>query len=1531
MKRFLHRLTMAEADTPRGIHWLVVASFGVVGIALALAAATSIVRPIDQAVLAVITAAVFLVCNRRPGRGMTLFLTMLSAVVSLRYIVWRFTETLEFNTVLQGVLGTGLALAEAYAILVLALGYIQTVWPLDRKPLPLPEDPADWPSVDIYVPTYNEDLSIVRATVLAAMAVDWPPDKLKVYILDDGRRRAFRDFAASCGAGYIIRPDNNHAKAGNLNHAMKVTDGEFVAVFDCDHVPTRAFLQMTMGWLVHDKRMAFIQTPHHFYSPDPFQRNLAAGTRVPAEGNLFYGLIQDGNDFWNASFFCGSCAVIRRAALQTIGGFATETVTEDAHTALKLHRKGWQSCYLRLPLAAGLATERLILHIGQRVRWARGMLQILRLDNPVFGRGLTVGQRICYVNAMMHFMFAVPRVVFLTSPLCFLLLGQNIIAASPLAIIAYALPHIFHSVATNARIQGNWRHSFWSEIYETVLALFLVRITVVTMVSPRRGRFNVTDKGGLLSKGYFDMGAVYPNLILAGVLGIGLLRGLYGLLLVHTTRLEFQAYLLNSVWVSLSLLIVLAALAVGRETRQIRNRARITTRLPVVVWLPDGRTLAATSRNLSLGGAAFALERPDELRLPLPVDIEFALSGERMILPAKIERWEERLLQVSWEARTIAEESRVIRVVFGRADAWVDWSNYPLDRPLRSLWTVLVSIRGLFRRRGQALSSGDLPAPATAPVGAASGTLGRQTMVLRPRPGALIAGALLCLLATRASAQGPAAQPIPSVPLPPVTGAPASNPPPGGVASPAGNAGQGAQPNGSPGAAQAPFGGSAAPFQLPSGAQGSTRTEVFTLRQLGALGPMTMRGTSTIQGLQFGIARDEVVTEAHLSLSGAMSPSLIPDVSNVTVTLNEQYVGTIPVTASKPEFGPLEMSINPVFFQDRNRLNFRFTGRYTQDCNDPLSGLLWSTISDRSTLTLTIARLPPRRDLARLPRPFFDENIRQKLSLPFILADNSSNEALEAAAITASWFGKLADFRTAQFPVTREPPQDGNAVLIVVGHEMPAGIALPAPQGPLIAEVPNPNDPLGTILVIAGRTGAEAIAAADTLSRGSRILSGSSTSATLDALPPRKPYDAPDWITTDRPVRFGELVDASTLQGTGYVPGTFHVPFHTAPDLYTWRRRPFKAMIRFRAPPGPVVDVAASRLDVSINGIFLHSYSLAPPDRIWDWVEHELGMTPQVRRGATAIPLYDVFGQNDLQLYFDARPLHRGDCTAIPEDLHLAVDPDSTIDLSSAYHFTQLPNLAFFVSAGFPFTRMADLSDTAVVLPQQPNTVELTAFLDLMGNIAALTGLPVNRVSVLRPSEANAISNKDILLIGTLSRLGPAADLLRRSPYKVEGNSLRVELPTMLSGIWRLFGDNTETERNRAGAALAAPLGEQSAVMIGAQAPNSSDRSLVAILGGSPQALNSMVDAMNDPKLVPHIQGDLAILSGGQMTSYRAGSTYTVGYLPFWLWPEWWLEDRPGAIIAAMIIAASALGICLHRLVRWRASRRSRHPGATKG
>ena len=237
----------------------------------------------QQAVLTVIGAIGFMVLNRFKSKKITVLLVMISVAITSRYLFWRITQTLEFDSFLGGFLAVGLLLAECYAAGLLFLSYVQLTWPLERKPVPLPANEAEWPTVDIYVPSYNESLDIVRPTVLAAMNIDWPRDKMNVYILDDGRRPEFRDFAEEIGCGYVIRPDNKGAKAGNINHALKHTDGEYIAIFDCDHAPTRAFLQMTAGWLVRDARISMVQTPHYFYSADPFERNLARRRPVPNE------------------------------------------------------------------------------------------------------------------------------------------------------------------------------------------------------------------------------------------------------------------------------------------------------------------------------------------------------------------------------------------------------------------------------------------------------------------------------------------------------------------------------------------------------------------------------------------------------------------------------------------------------------------------------------------------------------------------------------------------------------------------------------------------------------------------------------------------------------------------------------------------------------------------------------------------------------------------------------------------------------------------------------------------------------------------------------------------------------------------------------------------------------------------------------------------------------------------------------------------------------------------------------------------
>ncbi|TNV21301.1 UDP-forming cellulose synthase catalytic subunit [Buttiauxella sp. B2] len=664
---------------------------------LAPIAVLIIITPMDsqkQYIFGFISLAILFALGFSKKHSVSIIMMVVSVLMSTRYIYFRATQTLHFNSEIEAILGVGLFLAELYIWVILLLSYLQTAFPLKRGIVPLPDDTSTWPTVDVYIPSYNESLDVVRDTVLAAQCIDYPRDKIKIYLLDDGKRREFAVFAADVGVGYITRNDNSHAKAGNLNHAMKLTKGELICVFDCDHVATRIFLQATVGAFLKDPKLALLQTPHYFYSPDPFERNLSAGRNIPNEGSLFYGPLQQGNDNWNATFFCGSCAVIRRSALEEIGGFAVETVTEDAHTALKMQRLGWKSAFLDIPLAAGLATERLVLHVIQRTRWARGMTQIFRMDNPLFGRGLKWQQRLCYLSAMLYFQFALPRIAFLTAPLAYLLFNLNIIHSSASLIFAYALPHLLLTIYLNSRMNGRYRYSFWGEIYDMVLAFHLVLPTFITMLFPKRGKFNVTDKGALLNVGYFDFSVVRPHVIIAVLLAVAVIAGIVRACAHDYFGVDPNVIALNVGWGLYSLVFLLAAIAVARETRQTRKTIRIDVDVPVVIHYASGISSRSNTLDLSMGGCRIAV--PDDRHLTDEIEeIELQLKSGSISIPVQVIASDEQAIRLMFEEIPLDRRRELVRVVLARADAWIHPPK-PQDNPFRSILIIIRCVFDLF-------------------------------------------------------------------------------------------------------------------------------------------------------------------------------------------------------------------------------------------------------------------------------------------------------------------------------------------------------------------------------------------------------------------------------------------------------------------------------------------------------------------------------------------------------------------------------------------------------------------------------------------------------------------------------------------------------------------------------------------------------------------------------------------------------------------------------------------------------------------
>ena len=643
-----------------------------------------------------LVAAGLVVANRFPH--LRLVIVFLSVSASLRYVLFRGTETLALRSWGDTITSCLLYAAELYALVTLIAGYFQTAIVRRNRPVPLDLPPSELPSVDVFIPTYNEPPDVLLPTILGALAMDYP--NKRVWVLDDGRREEIRALCARVGAGYLDRPDNKGAKAGNVNAALPRTEGALIAFFDADHVPVRGFLSQTVGFFLENDRLALVQTPHHFYNPDPFVRNLYLGDQVPPEQHLFYHGIQLGNDFWNSAFFCGSCAVIRRQSLEEVGGMSHQTVTEDAHTALQMHARGWDSLFLDVPLAAGLATETYAQHIGQRIRWARGMAQILRTDNPLLKPGLSLAQRLNYFNAATHFFFGLPRLAFVITPALYLLFGLHPVDADVKEVLVYALPHLILVNLGSVTVHRNVRHSIWPEVYEVAIAPYTALVTFLALIAPKRGKFNVTPKGSTVDAHSFDLARAWPLVVVFGMLLAGL----------ATVPFQWQDHPLDhftigvaAVWNIYNLIIVGAAVMCAYERPQRRRFHRIERKLRVRVPAVDGGPdLEGDSLDLSQGGVRFIVPGvrpvPAKTRAALTSPTGRVAEMDAAVLQA-IDLGDGRTeLRLRFSADDAAQDRALAEVLFSDSDTWTH-DRFPFDGYWTSLYAVLLSmVAALFRK-----------------------------------------------------------------------------------------------------------------------------------------------------------------------------------------------------------------------------------------------------------------------------------------------------------------------------------------------------------------------------------------------------------------------------------------------------------------------------------------------------------------------------------------------------------------------------------------------------------------------------------------------------------------------------------------------------------------------------------------------------------------------------------------------------------------------------------------------------------------
>ncbi len=634
--------------------------------------------------------------------------------LTLRYVLWRSLSTLNLTNPLNGFFSLGLFLLE---MLMLASSTIQLFLMLKMKSRNREADQlanqvldgSFQPSVDIFIPTYDEPIFILRRTLIGCQAIEYA--NKKIYLLDDTRRPEMKQLAEELGCEYMARPDNRYAKAGNLNHAIAKTSGELIVVFDADFIPTKNFLIRTVGFFQQEK-VALVQTPQTFYNIDPIARNLGLENVLTPEEEVFYRQIQPIRDGAGSVVCSGTSFVVRRSALEAIGGFVTDSVSEDYFTGIRISAIGYRLVYLDEKLSAGLAAENISAHAIQRLRWARGTLQAFFIKaNPLTIHGLRPIQRLAHLEGLLHWFTSISRVGFLIMPLAYSFLGVLPLRASPAELLYFFLPYYLVQLTVFSWLNYRSRSALLSDIYSLVLTFPLALTVIKVMLNPFSRGFKVTPKGTKSDRFYFNWGLAWPLILMFIVtavslwrnLGLCMMKGAWATTVSQEVAQQIKGIGLGWIWSTYNLLMIGVALLILLDVPKPDVYEWFNLRRVVQLDVAEGTFWGVTTR-ISEVGAEVALTQ---------AGLPSIASGET--LPVRLSILEEGIslqgqitdtgfsdefptVQVVFEQVTLSQQRCLVEMLFCRPGQWKR-QNTPGE--LRSLWLllrILLKPRVLFDR-----------------------------------------------------------------------------------------------------------------------------------------------------------------------------------------------------------------------------------------------------------------------------------------------------------------------------------------------------------------------------------------------------------------------------------------------------------------------------------------------------------------------------------------------------------------------------------------------------------------------------------------------------------------------------------------------------------------------------------------------------------------------------------------------------------------------------------------------------------------
>lgn len=565
--------------------------------------------------------------RRLKQAGMVISLLMYAA-----YLVYRLRYTLNPDAFVFAWL---VLLAEVHGGLSLAFYYFQ-LWAPRRRVVPqLPEGAHPY-SVDVFITTYNEDVTLLRQTARAAIGMRYPHE---TWLLDDGRRPAVAALARELGCGYMTRSTNEHAKAGNWNHAFARTSADLIVTFDADHVPRPEFIERTIGFF-QDPKVFLVQVPQQYHNLDSIQHQVNwEERRMYGEQDVFFDLVMPGKDHWNGAFFCGTGAVLRREALVPHGGIITGSITEDMHTSVVLHAEGWKSVYLNETLVTGLAPTDVQTFLKQRLRWAEGNLKIVHDINPLTCRGLTIPQRISYLSSIFHWTIGVPKLVFYLAPPWMLLSGTFPIAPFDSTILAIYLVNMVALIATYKLVSRGRGRILMDEFFNMLNTFTLLKAVGRLLLDGRKmGAFVVTNKKGGASSAL----DVLPHYLLLGVSFVALNWSLLGL--GFGVRDDLLGAGIGIFWTLYNMTLVVGVVRLAGRPSQKRDTTRFRASFPVTV--------------------------PGDASVPTGLTEDLSESGCRLRWPVELPKGSRHIFDLHLLGQAVRVEGEVVTHLPRTSDGW---------------------------------------------------------------------------------------------------------------------------------------------------------------------------------------------------------------------------------------------------------------------------------------------------------------------------------------------------------------------------------------------------------------------------------------------------------------------------------------------------------------------------------------------------------------------------------------------------------------------------------------------------------------------------------------------------------------------------------------------------------------------------------------------------------------------------------------------------------------------------------------------